>query len=200
MIGAIFALALLAIGADAAPPVGDAAAANAGAQAQPPSSNAADAIADILAHTPPDSAPPPAVAPPSPPVPPPAPELTPDERARMYETGVRSSFEARESRQGPLDGRWLLADADGKNLYMLQLTDPGVGRGPVEGAWRDLERQGAVGASGFLASADRYGADLVLKFEEGDPCVVTLVLGADGRWTGSLRTADRSRPVVMTRS
>jgi len=61
-------------------------------------------------------------------------------------------------------------------------------------------RQGAVGASGFLTSADRYGQDLVMKFEEGGPCVVTLMLRADGRWTGSLRIADQSRPVVMTRS
>lgn len=118
----------------------------------------------------------------------------------MYESGVRSSFEARESRQGPLDGRWVLNGADGKGLYMIQFDDPGPGRGPVEGAWRDLVRQGAVGSSGFLASADRSGQDLVVKFQENAPCVVTLALGADGRWTGSLRTADGSRPVVMTRS
>lgn len=197
MIGAVLALALQAIGADAA-----AAASPAGgpdAQTTSAQANAADAIADILANTPPDAAPP-APMPPAESSPPPLPGPTVEERAQMYESGVRSSFQARESRQGPLDGRWVLTDADGKSLFMLQLTDPGVGRGPVEGAWRDMERQGAVGASGFLTSADRSGPDLVLKFEEGDACVVTLAQGADGRWTGALRVADHSRPVVMTRS
>jgi hypothetical protein len=197
MIGAVLALALQAIGADAA-----AAASPAGgpdAQTTSAQANAADAIADILANTPPDAAPP-TPMPPAESPPPPLPGPTVEERAQMYESGVRSSFQARESRQGPLDGRWVLTDADGKSLFMLQLTDPGVGRGPVEGAWRDMERQGAVGASGFLTSADRSGPNLVLKFEEGDACVVTLAQGADGRWTGALRVADHSRPVVMTRS
>lgn len=200
MIGAIVALALQAIGADAA------ASAGADARAAPASSNAVDAIADILAHTPaeppspapepntPQPSPPPVVASPS------SPETSPEQRARMYKSGVRSSFQARQSRQGPLDGRWVLNDPDGKGLYMLQLADPGAGRGPVEGAWRDLGRQGAADASGFLISADRSGQTLVLTFEEGNSCVVTLMLGADGRWTGALRTANRNQPVVMTRS
>ena len=110
MIGAIVALALQAIGADAA------ASAGADARAAPASSNAVDAIADILAHTPadppspapepntPQPSPPPVVASPSPP------ETSPEQRARMYESGVRSSFQARQSRQGPLDGRWVLND------------------------------------------------------------------------------------------
>jgi hypothetical protein len=210
MIGAIFALALQAADAPApsAPPA-----------ASPPSRNAADAIGDILAMTPPDSPPPPAPAPVAPasvsspsvlpapvapaavaPVYAPPPEPTAQERARMYESGVISNFQAREARQGPLDGRWALNDADGKTLYMIQFADPGPGRGPVEGAWRDVVRQGAVGASGFLDSADRSGQALVLKFESDQPCVVTLTLGADGRWSGTLRTGERSRPVVMTRS
>jgi hypothetical protein len=118
----------------------------------------------------------------------------------MYESGVRSTFQAREARQGPLDGRWALNDPDGKGLYMIQLADPGPGRGPVEGAWRDLAREGAVGSSGFLTSAERAGQDLVLKFQEDQLCVVTLTLGADGRWTGRLQSAEGTRPVVMTRS
>ena len=205
MIGAVLTLALQAIGADAAAAASPAL--DASAQVKPAPANAADAIADILANIPPDAAPPPPTPtagapppPPQPPPPPPPPGPTIEERAQMYESGVRSSFQARESRQGPLDGRWALTDADGKSLYMLQLTDPGIGRGPVEGAWRDLRRQGAVGASGFLTSAERSGQDLVLKFEEGDACVVTLVLGADGRWTGALHIANRSQPVAMTRS
>ena len=197
MIGAVLALALQAIGADAAA----AAVQPLPAAPAPAPNNAADAIADILAHTP-DEPPMPGTPPARPPVttPAPPPEPTAEERAQMYESGVRSSFEARESLQGPLDGRWLLADADGKGLYMLQLTDPGTGRGPVEGAWRDLSRQGAVGASGFLTSAEHFGRDLVLKFEEGEACVVTLTLGADGRWTGTLRIVNGNRPVIMTRS
>jgi len=186
MIGVILALALQVADASPAPPKPPVAA----------PSNAADAIADIIAQTAADT-PPPASRPSPPPPPPPGP--TPEEQAKIYESGVRSTFEAREARQGPLDGRWVLADAEGKSLYMFQLADPGPGRGSVEGAWRDLARQGAAGASGFLSSADRSGQDLVLRFEEDAPCVVTLAQGADGRWTGVLRAAAASRPVVMTR-
>lgn len=181
MIGAIFALALQLADATPAPPA-----------ALSPPANAADAIADIIAQSAAEAS---SIAPPAPP-----PGPTPEERAQLYESGVRSTFQAREARQGPLDGRWVLAAADGEKLYMLQLADPGLGRGPVEGAWRDLARQGAVGASGFLASADRSGPDLVLKFNEDAPCVVTLTLGADGRWSGALQTAAASRAVTMTRS
>ncbi|HVY32920.1 MAG TPA: hypothetical protein VG960_00740 [Caulobacteraceae bacterium] len=187
MIGAILALALQVADATPAP----------AAAPSPPTSNAADAIADIIAGAAAEPPPAPAAAP-APPPPPPGP--TPEERAQMYESGVRSTFQAREARQGPLDGRWVLTGADGKSLYMIQLADPGPGRGPVEGAWRDLERQGAVGASGFLASAERLGQELVLKFDEDAPCVVTLTLGADGRWSGALRTAAANRPVTMSRS
>jgi hypothetical protein len=198
MIGAIFALALQAT-----------------AGADTPPRNAADGIGEILAHTPPDApvpAPPPAAvpapAPASAPAPPPvmappiaaAPSSPPDGRASLYESSIRSTFEAREARQGPLDGRWTLSDADGKGLYIFQLADPGAGRGPVEGAWRDLGRQGSANASGFLASADRTGEALVLRFEEGQAWVVTLTLGPDGRWSGRMQAADQSRPVVMTRS
>ena len=198
MIGAIFALALQAT-----------------AGADTPPRNAADGIGEILAHTPPDTptpapAPPPAAAPaaapasaPPPAIAPPlasAPSSPPDGRASPYESSIRSTFEAREAQQGPLDGRWVLSDAAGKGLYMIQLADPGPGRGPVEGAWRDLGRQGAANASGFLASADRAGEALVLRFEEGQAWVVTLTLGPDGRWSGRMQAADQSRPVVMTRS
>ena len=194
MIGVILALALQVADASPPPPPKPPAPAPSPASSHA-SSNAADAIADIIESA--DQAPVPA-----PPALPPAPipyAPTPEEQAKIYESGVRSTFEAREARQGPLDGRWVLADAEGKSLYMFQLADPGPGRGSVEGAWRDLARQGAAGASGFLSSADRSGQDLVLRFEEDAPCVVTLAQGADGRWTGVLRAAAASRPVVMTR-
>jgi hypothetical protein len=211
MLAAIFALALQATNAAPAP-----------APAPAPSRNAADGIGDILAQTPPDepapppaaapappapaaaaSAPPPPIAPPvvsapapaAPPEPPP-----PNPGVSLYESDVRSTFQAREARQGPLDGRWTLSDADGKGLYMFQFSDPGPGRGPVEGAWRDLGRQGAVDSSGFIARADRSGQGLVLRFEGKPSWVVTLTLGADGRWIGRMQTADQTRPVVMTRS
>ena len=131
--------------------------------------------------------------------PPYEPESPGPDRAATYAAGVRSAFEAREARQGPLDGRWTLSDADGRELYMFQFADPGPGRGPVEGAWRDLDHQGGE-ASGFLAGADRSGQALVLRFEDGQARTVTLTLGADGRWTGRLQADDRSRAVVMTRS
>jgi hypothetical protein len=131
----------------------------------------------------------------------PAPAYAPgDDPAARYASGVRSSFEARQARQGPLDGRWTLSDTDGHGLYVFQLADPGPGRGPVEGAWRDLDRQGAADALGFLDAAERSGQGLILSFREAQLRTVTLTQGTDGRWTGQIVSEGQARPVVMTRS
>ena len=196
------------------------------APADAPAHNAADSIDDILNRAPSDRPPPappvpaaaaPAVAAPNPTPPPQATTASPpsapsvpqapipyqsryDDGPDRYASGVRSNFQAREARQGDLDGRWTLSDPDGKGLYVFQFADPGPGRGPVEGAWRDLARQGAPNASGFLDAADRTGSALSLSFEETGRLTITLIQGADGRWTGVIHDADRTKPVIMTKS
>ncbi|HUO21313.1 MAG TPA: hypothetical protein VMU59_02215 [Caulobacteraceae bacterium] len=216
MIGAVFALALLA--ADASP------SSAAPAPAPPTTRSTGDLIADILAQTPPapvtPKGPPAPTAAPGPGQPaPPTPPITPPialqidpaaastldtapggEPPTRYDQGMRSSFQAREARQGDLDGRWTLTDPDGKALYVFQLADPGRGRGPVEGAWRDLGQAGGPAASGFIDAADRVGRALTLNFQDAGPCTVTLTQAPDGRWTGQIKTAAATRPVVMARS
>jgi hypothetical protein len=191
MIGVMFALVLQAANA--------------------PSPSIGDLIGDILAQTPPDgpagpvavppqtAAPPPAQTNPTQAPPPAFPDAAPDAPSSRYDSSVRSSFQAQEARQGDLDGRWTVTGADGKALYVLQLADPGAGRGPVEGAWRDPARTGAPGGSGFIDAADRAGHDLTLTFQDAGTCTLALTLGADGRWTGQLKRADQSQPVTMAR-
>jgi hypothetical protein len=202
MIGVLFVLALQAADGSQAP--------------APAEHNAADAIADILARTPPDGPPAPAVPAQTPAAPPAAapssvaaaptgsaafPAVSaPADRAQRYESSLRASFQAREARQGDLDGRWTLTDVDGKALYIFQLADPGPGRGPVEGAWRDLGRTDGARTSGFIDAAARSGRSLTVNFQDAGPCTVTLTEGADGRWTGQIKVGDKTQAVVMGRA
>ena len=114
-----------------------------------------------------------------------------------YEAVIIGGAAAAQSRQGPLDGKWLLADAAGSPLYAFQLVDQGEGA-PIEGAWRKV---GAGRRSGFVLIG-RDGARAILRFfEEGGsaPVVLTLEPAADGSWRGELARGDRRSPVVMRR-
>ena len=97
--------------------------------------------------------------------------------------------------QGPLDGGWTLAAAEGGDLYAFQLADRG--NGVVEGAWRDLRKPGALSASGFVDQIDRVGGEMTLRL--GPSVVATLQASADGRWTGELAEDGRTRAVTLRR-
>ncbi len=177
----------------------------------------------LSAAQPPDLPPPPA-APTvqGPPAPAPSPAPPPDQAQTTDDsnpaepladdakgTTVDQAYQAAEGRQGPLDGSWRLSDGAGAPLFDFQLTDPGGAPSPrasapdhpdIEGAWRDLRRMGALGASGFLQSVRHDGSSLVISFTEAGPARptrLTLRPTADGGWTGELNEAGDPPLVVF---
>lgn len=119
-----------------------------------------------------------------------------------YDMRVRASLANAQGRQGPLDGGWTVASADGTKLYNLQVVDPGDGTYALEGAWRSLQRQG-IGTTGLLSSLDRSAASLSIRFyrrEGGDPTVFTLSPLLDGSWRGEMWEDGATKPVVMRRN
>lgn len=129
------------------------------------------------------------------------PDAPPTVRDLAYESRMRSSFASAQGFQGPLDGSWTLAAAGGGDLYALELRDRGAG--VVEGAWRDLRRAGALGASGFVDEISRAGQELTLRFQPSpDAPTVTATLrgGHDGRWTGELVEQGARLPVSLRRT
>jgi len=130
-----------------------------------------------------------------------SPEAPPNTRDLYYEQRLRESFAVAQGLQGPLDGGWTLSSEPGGDLYSLELVDRS-GRS-LEGAWRDLHRLGAIGASGFFDEIQRYGSLLTLRFSPraGAPqAVATLSPRADGRWTGELVNGSERRSVAPRRN
>lgn len=115
-----------------------------------------------------------------------------------YDTRLKSSFASAQGFQGPLDGGWTLAAKDAGDLYALQLVDRAD---RLEGAWRDLRRKGALGASGLVDDIQHTGQDLTLRFATQGTEVVTAALHGteDGRWFGELTEGGKSRAVVLRR-
>jgi len=116
-----------------------------------------------------------------------------------YDARVGQSFAAAESFRGPLDGGWTLAAKRGGPLYAIRFSE---NQGRLEAAWRDLRRQGALDASGFVDEVARDGGRLTLRFSPtaGTQDVATLSARADGVWTGELAENGRKRPVTMAKT
>jgi hypothetical protein len=147
----------------------------------------------------------PAPEPPAPPPPaagqPAAPQGSYVPAEQIYEMRVKGSIVAAQGLQGPLDGGWKVAGPDGSVLYALQMVDPAGGYGPVEGAWRDVRRVGAVGSTGLIDSVERSGSDLVVRFSPraGQSTVLTLHPTGETRWAGDLVEAGAARAVIAER-
>lgn len=128
-------------------------------------------------------------------------EGAPDPLDQRFLIGVESARLAMDSRMGPLDGPWLLEDADGRPLYALVLADPAPGGG-VEGAWRALTGPEAARPSGVIATAVREGESLSASFVlpgRAEPARLRLQAAGDG-WRGRLTEPDgRSRQVMLRR-
>ncbi|MDB5425570.1 MAG: hypothetical protein JWQ29_2986 [Phenylobacterium sp.] len=126
------------------------------------------------------------------------PDAPPNLNDLAYETRLKSSFASAQGFQGPLDGGWTLSAKDAGDLYALQLVDR---PDRLEGAWRDLRRKGALGASGLVDDIQRSGQDLTMRFAAGGADAVTAVLhGAeDGRWSGELTEGGKRRAVTLRR-
>lgn len=120
---------------------------------------------------------------------------------RIYEMRVKGSIVAAQGLQGPLDGGWKVSGPDGSTLYALQIVDPAGGYGPVEGAWRDVRRAGAVGSTGLIESVERSGSDLVVRFSPrgGPPAVLSLSPAGSTRWSGNLYDAGVNQTVIADR-
>lgn len=120
---------------------------------------------------------------------------------RIYELRVKGSIVAAQGLQGPLDGGWKVSDSEGSTLYALQIVDPAGGYGPVEGAWRDVRRPGAVGSTGLIESVERSGSDLVVRFSPraGQSTVLTLSPAGSTRWSGNLYEAGANQTVIADR-
>ena len=127
------------------------------------------------------------------------PDAPPSVNDLAYDSRLKSSYASAQGFQGPLDGGWTLAARDAGDLYALQLVDRAD---RLEGAWRDLRRKGALGASGLVDDIQRSGQDLTLRFAAGGADAVTAVLhgAADGRWSGELTEGGKSRAVVLRRT
>ncbi len=135
------------------------------------------------------------------PIPPPEAAVGPDgapTKAQVYELRVKGSIAAAQNLQGPLDGGWKVASADGTQIYALQIVDKAGGYGELEGAWRDVRRPGTVGSTGLIDDLRRDGGDIVARFSPKDGQASTLTLRPAGyeRWSGELVENGQTRAVI----
>jgi hypothetical protein len=128
-----------------------------------------------------------------------SPEPPPTVDDIAYDSRLKSSAAAAQSFQGPLDGGWTLAAQGAEDLYSLELVDR---RDRLEGAWRDLRRKGAPGASGLVEDIRRTGSGLTMRFSpagEATAVSVSLHPAPGGGWAGDLTENGRTRAVVLHR-
>ncbi len=123
---------------------------------------------------------------------------------------IKAAYASAEKAQGPLDGRWRLSGGDGVALFDFVLADTGgtpaskaaTDAATIEGAWRDLRREGGVGGSGVIESVTHVADRVEIRFHQADPAsptVLTLRAGAEGVWSGDMVEGGVRRPVVMSR-
>lgn len=125
----------------------------------------------------------------------PLPETPQTSQQQAYDARLRASAEAAEQFQGPLDGGWTLAAEGGGDLYVFELVDK---QNHVEGAWRDLRREGDPNGSGVLDVARRDASGMVLSFRESGQRRVNVTLAPDLR--GNLEQGGRRTPVTLRRN
>jgi len=110
-------------------------------------------------------------------------EFTPTDGEIAYEQGVASAEIRADQTAGPLDGRWRVADEQGRVLFGLVMSDPATGL--TEGGWRNAAGSGAATLSEQTLTLGGLG-------------VMTLEPAAGG-WRGTLTADGRPRPVTLTR-
>lgn len=121
-------------------------------------------------------------------------ETSPTDAEAAYDQGVAQAEINMDRRAGSLDGRWRVADADGRPILSLALTDLGGGR-TIEGAWRRLEAGAAPKEVGVAGPASTDGETKVIPAAGGE----LRLQAASGGWTGVLVQGGRSRPVTLSR-
>ncbi|MGZ8371152.1 MAG: hypothetical protein ACXWVH_08880, partial [Caulobacteraceae bacterium] len=86
-----------------------------------------------------------------------------------YDSVVRENAEVADAMQGPLEGGWIIAAANGPQLYRLELSATGPGAVMAEGAWRDLAVKPGPVSAGLIAGAGLESGKLVIRFTETGP-------------------------------
>ena len=129
-----------------------------------------------------------------------SPDAPPTAVDMAYENRVLGVFHAAQGRQGPLDGRWRV-NADGVDVYILQLADPGAGESRIEGAWRNVRREGGLDASGFVDQVSRENDETVVRFTDAArrSAEIRLRNTPDGAWIGRILWPEGGANVRMTR-
>jgi len=121
------------------------------------------------------------------------------ESDRALDDRIRSSVNAAESLQGPLDGSWTLYDAVGGRLYVFQVVDPAGGQGPLEGVWRDLRRPAGSLAYGLVTYLSRGEGGLTIGFTAAARVSIVLRALSDGAWSGEMTENGAKTAVVLRR-
>jgi hypothetical protein len=84
--------------------------------------------------------------------------------------------------------------------YRPSLRTTDTARPQIEGAWRDLRREGALGGDGVLDQVSRDGERLVLSFHErAGPAQAILHPAAGGGWSGELAEVGATTIVFLER-
>jgi len=118
-------------------------------------------------------------------------EHAPSRADNAYDAGVENAERNMDARMGPLDGRWVVKDGEGRAVMTVSLMDQGEAK-PLEGAYRTADAQAEVGP---LTAAERSAGALVLDLNGG-----RLSLQAVGEgWTGTLVQNGRERAVTLVR-
>jgi len=114
-----------------------------------------------------------------------------------YDQNVTQAELDYDARMGPLDGRWTVRDADGRDVLQLALVDMGDDR-MVEGAWM---RRAEPGSAGDIEPIEAVRRDLVgrVSIWLGSEGSLTLSPTTDGGWAGVLQTARGTQPVSVRR-
>ena len=129
------------------------------------------------------------------------PDAPPTPSDLNYESRIRSTFNAAQGMQGPLDGHWVLK-VNGTEAYDLQLVDKGQGN--LEGAWRDPSRPGAMDSNGFIDEIQNIAGHLTLKFKprrNGTEMIEAVFEAAGyGQWSGGMIVRGERRSATLSRN
>lgn len=117
-------------------------------------------------------------------------EHAPSRSENAYDAGVDNAERTMDGRMGPLDGRWLLKDADGRTLMTVSLMDQGEAK-PLEGGYRTADSAAMVGP----LTANRSPGALTLEMA-GE----RIALSPTGQsWAGTMTLNGRERAVTLVR-
>ncbi len=124
-------------------------------------------------------------------------EVTRGDADVAYDQGVTQAEIDYDARMGPLDGPWVVIDAQGREVARLALVDPGDDR-MIEGAWM---RPAMPGVAGDLEPVEAVRRDVIGRVSVwmGDAGSLILSHQDAGEWLGVLRHGDEADPVFVRR-